>query len=71
MSLPFGNRRREKIMCNENNEEEEELETLTFDDIDILESIGSDLCEGIRDLVYNLKEMRNDIENIKKHTNMG
>lgn len=56
-------------MCNEN--EEEDLETLTFDDIDILESIGSDLSEGIRDLVYNLKEMRNDIETLKKHVNIG
>lgn len=51
----------------QNNNEED----LTFEDIDILESIGSDLCEGIRDLVYNLKEMRNDIETLKKHANIG
>lgn len=45
---------------------EEEKETLTFEDIDILESIGSDLCEGIRDLIYNIKTIKNDVDNIKK-----
>jgi hypothetical protein len=54
-------------MCDE---EKNELETLTFDDIDILESIGSDLCEGIRDLIYNLKEMKSDIETLKKQVNI-
>lgn len=47
-----------------------EEETLTFEDIDILESIGSDLCESVRDLIYNIKEIKNDIGNIKKHLNL-
>lgn len=44
---------------NENNEKE----TLTFEDIDI---VGSDLCEGIRDLIYHIKTIKNDVDNIKK-----
>lgn len=36
---------------------------LTFEDIDILESIGSDLCESIRDLIYNIKEIKNEASN--------
>lgn len=43
-----------------------EKETLTFEDIDILESIGSDLCESIRDLIYNIKTMKKDVDNIKE-----
>lgn len=49
------------------NEEKENVETLTFDDIDILESIGSDICESVRDLVYNIKEIKNDVNNIKEY----
>lgn len=48
----------------------EKEETLTFDDIDILESVGSDLCESIRDLVYNIKTIKNDVDNIKTHLNL-
>lgn len=48
----------------------EEKERLTFEDIDILESIGSDLCESIRDLIYNIKEIKNDVDDIKKHLNL-
>lgn len=48
---------------------EDEKETLTFEDIDILESVGSDLCEGIRDLIYNIKEIKNDVDNIKRQLN--
>lgn len=51
-------------------EENEEKEILTFDDIDILESVGSDLCESIRDLIYNIKEIRTDVDNIKKHLSL-
>jgi hypothetical protein len=40
------------------NDSDEEKEKLTFDDIDILESIGSDLYEGIRE----------DVDDIKKKT---
>lgn len=47
--------------------EEDEKETLTFEDIDILESIGSDLCESIRDLIYNIKIIKSDMDNIKDY----
>lgn len=47
----------------------DEKEMLTFEDIDILESIGSDICEGIRDLIYNIKTIKNDVDNIKKQLN--
>lgn len=46
--------------------EQKEKETLTLEDIDILESVGSDICEGIRDLIYNIKTIQNDVEKIKK-----
>lgn len=49
------------------NEEEKDL---TFNDIDILESIGSDLCEGIRDLIYNIKEIKQDVDLIKGQLNL-
>lgn len=75
--------------------EEDEKETLSFEDIDILESIGSDICErewaeaetgeitffpvkrrlmrtsktGIRDLIYNIKTIKNDVDLIKKKLN--
>jgi len=48
----------------------EEEETLTFDDIDILESVGSDLCESIRDLIYNIKEIRKDVDNIREYLHL-
>lgn len=47
-----------------------EIETMTFDDIDILASIGSDICESIRDLIYNIKEIKSDVDNIKNHLNI-
>lgn len=47
--------------------EQKEKEELTFDDIDILESIGSDLCESIRDLIYNIKTIKNDVDKIKNY----
>jgi len=50
--------------------DEENVETLTFDDIDILESVGSDLCESVRDLIYNIKEIKNDVSKIKEHLNL-
>lgn len=45
-------------------------ELLIFENIDILESVGSDLCESIRDLIYNIKEIKNDVNNIKEHLNL-
>lgn len=48
-------------------QDENHYETLTFENIDILESVGSDLCESIRDLVYNIKTIKNDVDNIKAY----
>ena len=42
-------------------------ESSTFQDVDILESICSDLCESIRDLIYNIKEIKKDVSNIKEN----
>lgn len=47
-----------------------EKEILAFEDIDILASIGSDLCESIRDLIYNMKEIKNEIKGIKDYLNL-
>lgn len=49
--------------------EQAEKETLEFEDIDILGSIGSDLCEGIRDLIYNIKTIKKDVDSIKEKLN--
>ena len=51
-------------------ENDEEKEILSFEDIDILASIGSDLCESIRDLIYNIKEIKQDVDNIKQFLNI-
>lgn len=48
-------------------QKEKEKETLTFNDIDILESVGSDLCESIRDLIYNIKTIKKDVDKIKNY----
>lgn len=50
--------------------EETEKEILKFEDIGILESVSSDLCESIRDLIYNIKEIKNDVENIKEYLHL-
>lgn len=49
--------------------EEDEKEILTFDDIDILESVGSELCESVRDLIYCIKEIKNDVVDLKMKLN--
>lgn len=43
--------------------EKEKLE----EDIDILGSIEFDLTEAIRDLIYNIKSIKNEVELLKKH----
>lgn len=50
---------------------EDENETLTFTDIDILGSIGSDLCEAVRDLIYNIKAIKKDVDVIKEQINIS
>lgn len=47
-----------------------EEKDLTFEDIDILASIGSDICESIRDLIYNIKEIKSDVDGIKEHLDL-
>ena len=56
-------------MCDET--EHEKKETLIFTDIDILASVGSDICESIRDLIYNIKEIKNDVDVIKEHLKLN
>lgn len=43
----------------------EDNEELTSENIDILGSIEFDLTEAIRDLIYSIKSIKNDIEEIK------
>jgi len=38
--------------------------------IDYLGSVEFDLTEAIKDLIYNIKSIQNDIDNIKKHLNL-
>jgi hypothetical protein len=51
--------------------ENEDEEDLSFEDIDILESIGSDLCEGIRDLICCIKEIKSDVKSLKNQIEAG
>lgn len=37
-------------------------------DIDILGSIEFDLTEAIKDLIYNIKTIKKDVENLKLHS---
>lgn len=39
------------------------------DSIDVLGSIEFDLTEAIKDLIYNIKEIKNDVDNIKRQLN--
>lgn len=50
--------------------EENVKNELIFDDIDILESLGSDICESVRDLIYSIKSIKNDVENIKEYLHL-
>ena len=36
-------------------------------DIDILGSVEFDLSEAIKDLIWNIKTIKNDVDGIKKH----
>lgn len=50
--------------------EENVKNELIFDDIDILESLSSDICESVRDLIYSIKSIKNDVENIKEYLHL-
>lgn len=52
------------------NKAEAKEKDLTFEDIDILASIGSDICESVRDLIYNIKEIKSDVDIIKEHLDL-
>lgn len=43
-----------------------EKETLALTEVDILGSIEFDLNEAIKDLIYNIKTIKNDLEIVKK-----
>lgn len=47
--------------------EGDEKETLSFEDIDILGSVEFDLSEAIKDLIWNIKSIKNDVDEIKSH----
>lgn len=51
--------------------EEKESNTLTLEDIDILGSIEFDLTEAIKDLIWNIKSMKNDVDNIKEYLHLS
>ncbi len=40
------------------------------EDVDILGSIEFDLSEALKDLIYNIKTIRQDVDAIKKHLNL-
>jgi len=48
---------------------DEEEQTFDNINIDILGSIEFDLTEAIKDLIYNIKLLKEDVERIKKHLN--
>lgn len=49
--------------------EQEENEKIT--EIDYLASAEFDISEGIKDLVSNIKLIKNDVDVIKKHLNLS
>lgn len=36
-------------------------------DVDILGSVEFDLTEAIKDLIFNIKSIKDDVDNIKEH----
>lgn len=48
-----------------------ELEkNLTLEDIDILGSVEFDLAEAIKDLIWNIKTIKKDVDNIKEYLHL-
>lgn len=43
-----------------------EKEEITLENVDILGSIEFDLTEAIRDLIYSIKTIKNDVEELKR-----
>lgn len=44
----------------------QEEENCTFDEVDLLGSIEFDLTEAIKDLIWNIKSIKEEVEKIKK-----
>lgn len=40
-------------------------------DVDILDSVEFDLTEAIKDLIFNIKSIKQDVDNIKEHLNLN
>lgn len=47
----------------------EQEENTLFEEVDILGSIEFDLTEGVKDLIWNIKTIKKDVEGIKKYLN--
>ena len=45
----------------------QEEKELTFKEIDILGSVEFDLSEGLKDLIWNIKLIKQDVDYIKEH----
>lgn len=45
-------------------------EELKFEDVDILGSVEFDLSEAIKDLIWNIKSIKQDVDKIKKNLNL-
>ena len=39
-------------------------------EVDILGSVEFDLSEALKDLIWNIKSIKNDVDNIKKYLNL-
>lgn len=49
-----------------NKREDKDIST----NIDILGSVEFDLTEAIKDLIYNIKLIKHDVEMVKQHVNL-
>lgn len=43
---------------------------INIENVDILNSVEFDLSEAIKDLIWNIKSIKNDVEKIKKHLDL-
>lgn len=46
---------------------DEQKENIPYSDIDVLGSIEFDLMEAIKDLIWNIKSIKGEVEAIKKN----
>ena len=45
-------------------------EEINYEEIDVLGSIEFDLSEALKDLIWNIKTIKEDVEGIKKHLSL-